>query len=108
MGQPRDHQGRRPGPHHLAAGPPCPGLDLAHAVAGDGDDGRIRPRGRAGAAAARRAPGWWTCCGCRAVPVHYDDYTVFASPLARFRGRMRQRGWADRIVEIPGGETVVL
>ncbi|MFF0496927.1 MBL fold metallo-hydrolase [Nocardia aobensis] len=44
----------------------------------------------------------------RAVPVHYDDYTVFASPLAEFRERMRQRGWADRVVEIPRGETVVL
>ena len=27
----------------------------------------------------------------RAVPVHYDDYTVFASPLAEFRDRMRSR-----------------
>ncbi|OXR43419.1 hypothetical protein B7C42_04286 [Nocardia cerradoensis] len=44
----------------------------------------------------------------RAVPVHYDDYTVFASPLAEFRDRMRQRGGADRIVEIPRGDTVVL
>lgn len=44
----------------------------------------------------------------RAMPVHYDDYTVFASPLGDFRDRMGRRGWADRIVEIPRGETVVL
>ncbi|MBF6448081.1 MULTISPECIES: hypothetical protein [Nocardia] len=44
----------------------------------------------------------------RAVPVHYDDYTVFASPLGEFRDRMGRRGWADRIVEIPRGETVAL
>lgn len=44
----------------------------------------------------------------RAVPVHYDDYAVFASPLAEFRDRMRQRGEADRIVEVPRGETAVL
>ncbi|MGA4787421.1 hypothetical protein [Nocardia sp. AB354] len=34
----------------------------------------------------------------RAVPVHYEDYTVFASPLGDFRDRMGRRGWADRIV----------
>lgn len=42
------------------------------------------------------------------MPVHYDDYTVLASPLGDFRDRMGRRGWADRIVEIPRCETVVL
>ncbi|MGK8503640.1 MBL fold metallo-hydrolase [Nocardia asiatica] len=44
----------------------------------------------------------------RAIPVHYDDYTVFASPLSEFHAHMRRRGWGDRIVELPRGHTVVL
>ena len=40
------------------------------------------------------------------IPVHFDDYGVFASPLSEFRDAMARRGLADRIVEIPRGETV--
>lgn len=44
----------------------------------------------------------------RVVPVHYDDYTVFASPLSDFQAQMQRRGWGDRIVQVPRGETVTL
>jgi L-ascorbate metabolism protein UlaG (beta-lactamase superfamily) len=42
------------------------------------------------------------------IPVHFDDYTAFASPLADFKAEMERRGWADRIIEIGRGETVTL
>ncbi|TSD99792.1 MBL fold metallo-hydrolase [Skermania sp. ID1734] len=44
----------------------------------------------------------------RAIPLHYDDYTVFASPLSDFEEHMRRRGWVDRIIRIGRGETVSL
>lgn len=44
----------------------------------------------------------------RAIPVHYDDYTVFASPRTDFEAEMHRRGWGDRVVQLPRGETVVL
>jgi L-ascorbate metabolism protein UlaG (beta-lactamase superfamily) len=39
------------------------------------------------------------------VPVHYDDYTVFSSPLDDFRRQIDQAGHADRMVCLERGET---
>ena len=39
----------------------------------------------------------------RVIPVHFDDYGVFASPLADFEREMARRGWADRIVRLERG-----
>lgn len=44
----------------------------------------------------------------RVIPVHFDDYGVFASPLADFISAMTDQGMADRIVEIGRGQTVSL
>jgi L-ascorbate metabolism protein UlaG (beta-lactamase superfamily) len=41
----------------------------------------------------------------KVVPVHFDDYGVFASPLSDFRDAMTRRGLDDRIVEIRRGES---
>ena len=42
------------------------------------------------------------------IPVHFDDYTAFASPLADFKREMERRGWGDRIIEIGRGKSVTL
>jgi L-ascorbate metabolism protein UlaG (beta-lactamase superfamily) len=42
------------------------------------------------------------------IPVHFDDYGVFASSLADFKEEMTRRGLADRIVEIDRGGTVTV
>ncbi|OQQ27015.1 MBL fold metallo-hydrolase [Prescottella equi] len=44
----------------------------------------------------------------KVVPVHFDDYTVFASPLSDFRDELTRRGLGDRIVYVDRGETVTL
>ena len=44
----------------------------------------------------------------KVVPVHFDDYTVFASPLSDFKAQMNRRGLGDRIVELERGGTVSL
>lgn len=44
----------------------------------------------------------------RMIPVHFDDYGVFASPLSEFREEMKRRRMEDRIIEIGRGETVQL
>jgi L-ascorbate metabolism protein UlaG (beta-lactamase superfamily) len=44
----------------------------------------------------------------RAVPVHYDDYGVFKSPLADFRAAVERRGLADRVTYVGRGDTVSL
>jgi L-ascorbate metabolism protein UlaG (beta-lactamase superfamily) len=44
----------------------------------------------------------------RAVPVHYDDYGAFKSPLDAFAAEARRRGWADRVSFVARGETVPL
>lgn len=55
--------------------------------------------------------------GCRAVerlqlprviPVHFDDYGVFASPLSDFTEAMTRRGLGDRVVLVERGHTVAL
>jgi L-ascorbate metabolism protein UlaG (beta-lactamase superfamily) len=60
---------------------------------------------------ARQGADWTELTGCRrVVPVHYDDYTVFASPLSDFQAEAAGRGFADdlRVVErgtaMPFGE----
>jgi L-ascorbate metabolism protein UlaG (beta-lactamase superfamily) len=42
------------------------------------------------------------------IPVHFDDYGVFASPLADFTTEMRKRGMADRIIELQRGASVTV
>ncbi|OBH90470.1 MBL fold metallo-hydrolase [Mycobacterium sp. E2733] len=44
----------------------------------------------------------------KAIPVHFDDYGVFASPLADFTREMRRREIADRIIEVPRGASVTV
>lgn len=44
----------------------------------------------------------------RAVPVHYDDYDVFSSPLSDFLDEARRRGLEKRIVPVEQGQTVTL
>jgi L-ascorbate metabolism protein UlaG (beta-lactamase superfamily) len=43
-----------------------------------------------------------------AVPVHYDDYRLFKSPLADFRSEVGRRGLADRVRFVERGDTVSL
>lgn len=43
-----------------------------------------------------------------AVPVHYDDYTVFRSPLADFEVAWQQRGLGGSLRTVARGETVSL
>lgn len=44
----------------------------------------------------------------KVIPVHFDDYGVFASPLADFTREMVRRGMADRIVELGRGASVTV
>ncbi len=44
----------------------------------------------------------------KVIPVHFDDYGVFASPLSEFYVEMMNRGLAERIVHICRGQTVTL
>ncbi|MBP2367873.1 MBL fold metallo-hydrolase [Pseudonocardia parietis] len=44
----------------------------------------------------------------RVVPVHYDDYDVFRSPLTHFLDEMRARGDGDRVRVVQRGETLAL
>ncbi len=44
----------------------------------------------------------------KAVPVHYDDYHVFRSPLSAFEERCRDEGFADLVHPVRRGETVAL
>jgi L-ascorbate metabolism protein UlaG (beta-lactamase superfamily) len=40
------------------------------------------------------------------IPVHFDDYGVFASPLSDFKAEMKRRRLGDRVVELRRGESV--
>jgi L-ascorbate metabolism protein UlaG (beta-lactamase superfamily) len=42
------------------------------------------------------------------VPVHYDDYTVFRSPLEDFVAELRRRGQDERLRPVTRGDTVTL
>jgi L-ascorbate metabolism protein UlaG (beta-lactamase superfamily) len=44
----------------------------------------------------------------KVIPVHFNDYGVFASPLSEFVDAMRQRGLADRIIELQRGASVTV
>jgi L-ascorbate metabolism protein UlaG (beta-lactamase superfamily) len=44
----------------------------------------------------------------KAIPVHFDDYAVFASPLDDFAGEMQRRGLGDRIVAVNRGASVTV
>jgi L-ascorbate metabolism protein UlaG (beta-lactamase superfamily) len=43
-----------------------------------------------------------------AVPIHYDDYTVFKSPLSAFLAEARSRGLGDLVRVVHRGETTQL
>jgi L-ascorbate metabolism protein UlaG (beta-lactamase superfamily) len=50
----------------------------------------------------RQGADWTELMSCRrVVPVHYDDYSVFASPLSDYEAETRRRGFAGdvRVVE---------
>ena len=40
-----------------------------------------------------------------AIPIHYNDYTVFKSPLAEFQQEVKAAGWENRIRYLKHGET---
>lgn len=42
------------------------------------------------------------------IPVHFDDYGVFASPLTDFLGEMARRGLGDRVIELDRGATATV
>jgi hypothetical protein len=42
------------------------------------------------------------------IPIHFDDYGVFASPLGDFTREMQRRGMADRIIELERGASVTV
>ncbi len=44
----------------------------------------------------------------RVIPVHFDDYGVFASPLSHFTDEMKRRGLSDRVIELERGSSVIL
>ncbi|MFG1931815.1 MBL fold metallo-hydrolase [Mycobacterium sp. NPDC048908] len=44
----------------------------------------------------------------RMIPVHFDDYGVFASPLSEFTDEMKRRGLADRVIELGRGSSVTV
>jgi L-ascorbate metabolism protein UlaG (beta-lactamase superfamily) len=44
----------------------------------------------------------------RAVPVHYDDYRVFRSPLGEFRSAVAEAGLAEKVRAVGRGETIDL
>ncbi len=44
----------------------------------------------------------------RAVPVHFDDYEAFKSPLADFRAEVEKRGLADRVTYVDRGGVLAL
>ncbi len=44
----------------------------------------------------------------KVIPVHFDDYGVFASPLADFVVEMQRRGMGHRIIELDRGASATL
>ncbi len=52
---------------------------------------------------------WLETVGCpRVIPVHFNDYTVFRSPLADFLSETKRRGLNDRVQTIERGGTLPL
>ncbi|KUH82686.1 MULTISPECIES: MBL fold metallo-hydrolase [unclassified Mycobacterium] len=44
----------------------------------------------------------------KVIPVHFDDYGVFASPLSDFLDEMKRRGLGERIIELERGSSVTV
>ncbi|OBI38937.1 MBL fold metallo-hydrolase [Mycobacterium colombiense] len=44
----------------------------------------------------------------KAIPVHFDDYAAFASPLVDFTREMQRRGLGDRIITVNRGASVTV
>lgn len=44
----------------------------------------------------------------KVIPVHFNDYGVFASPLSDFLTEMRRRGMAERVIELNRGASVTV
>ena len=44
----------------------------------------------------------------KVIPVHFNDYGVFASPLSDFVTEMRRRGMAERVIELNRGASVTV
>jgi L-ascorbate metabolism protein UlaG (beta-lactamase superfamily) len=42
------------------------------------------------------------------IPVHFDDYPLFRSPLAEFRAEVTRRGLLDQVRFVERGDTVAL
>lgn len=40
-----------------------------------------------------------------AVPIHYNDYTVFKSPIEDFEKRVRDAGWKEKVTILKHGES---
>jgi L-ascorbate metabolism protein UlaG (beta-lactamase superfamily) len=43
-----------------------------------------------------------------AIPIHFDDYPLFKSPLTDFRAEVQRRGLIDRVRFVDRGDTVAL
>ena len=44
----------------------------------------------------------------KVIPVHFNDYGVFASPLSEFLDEMNRRGIAERVIELDRGASVTV
>ncbi|OBA63463.1 MBL fold metallo-hydrolase [Mycobacterium sp. 1100029.7] len=44
----------------------------------------------------------------RVIPIHFDDYGVFASPLADFVREMSERGMTERVISLRRGASVTV
>lgn len=44
----------------------------------------------------------------KVIPVHFNDYGVFASPLSDFLEEMKRRGLAERVIELDRGASVTI
>ncbi|MGE2690125.1 MBL fold metallo-hydrolase [Mycolicibacterium pulveris] len=44
----------------------------------------------------------------RVIPIHFNDYGVFASPLSDFFAEMAARGMAERVIEMGRGQSVTV
>ncbi len=41
----------------------------------------------------------------RAIPIHYNDYDVFKSPIEDFEKQVREAGLQDKVTYLKHGET---
>ncbi|MGE2724223.1 MBL fold metallo-hydrolase [Mycolicibacterium pulveris] len=44
----------------------------------------------------------------RVIPIHFNDYGVFASPLSDFLAEMAARGMAERVIDMGRGQSVTV